>query len=309
MKNYFGFNLTGKKLLPIWLFFYFLFIAPYVILIMKMKDIQPGTTPSGMIFIFLFLLILVAFFISFYLVKKIMIENFTYKDKPISFNGKFGKFVGLIIGGLLLSIITLGVYMAWFIRSIHRFFVNNSVYENESLNFQGKGGRLFVILLLTIFLPIIVLTIIMTKLMMVNPGHISSNYMIIQQIITWIIMIPYMYFIYKWMVNIDYKDYNIKWETKFWNSCGKIAFEILLSVITIGIYFPMAIIKLYAYFTERTVAQSGEVKRKFGFDTDNINDFLFIWGQTLLTIVTLGVYYPWSISKIGKRILSRTYLE
>ncbi len=27
MKNYFGFNLTGKKLLPIWMIFYFLFIA------------------------------------------------------------------------------------------------------------------------------------------------------------------------------------------------------------------------------------------------------------------------------------------
>lgn len=308
MKNYFGFTLTGKKLLPIWLIFYFLFIAPYVMLIMKMKNIQPGTPPSGMLFIFLFLLIIVAFFITFYLAK-IMIENFIYKDKPISFNGKFGKFIGLILGGLLLSIITLGVYMAWFIRNIHRFFVNNSAYDNESFTFQGKGGQLFVILLLTILLPIIVLTIIMTKVFMLNPGHVSESYMIIQQIITWIIMIPYMYFIYKWMVNIDYKNYNIKWETEFWDSCGKLALEILLSIITIGIYSPMAMIKLYAYFTERTIAQSGEVKRKFGFDKDNMNDFLFIWGQILLTIITLGIYYPWSISKIGNRILSRTYIE
>lgn len=300
--------MTGKKLFPIWLIFYILFIVPYVILIMKMKNIQSGTAPSGMIFIFLFLLILIAFLITFYLAK-LMIENVRYKDKPIIFNGKFGKFVGLILGGLVLSIITLGVYMAWFIRNMHRFFVNNSVFENESFTFQGKGGRLFVILLLTIFLPIIVLTVIMTKVIMINPGHVSTGYMFIQQVITWIIMIPYMYFVYKWMVNIDYKNYNIKWETEFWNSCGKIALEILLSVITIGVYFPMAMIKLYKYFTERTIAQSGEIKRKFGFDTDNINDFLFIWGQILLTIITLGIYYPWSISKIGTRILSRTYLE
>ncbi|PKP17727.1 MAG: hypothetical protein CVU06_12835 [Bacteroidetes bacterium HGW-Bacteroidetes-22] len=308
MKNYFGFNLTAKKLLPIWLIFYFLFITSYVVLINSMKNIQSGTTPSGMLFLFLFLLFLVAFFISFY-IAKIIIENFTYKDKPIIFNGKFGKFVGLILVGLLLSIITLGVYMAWFIRNIHRFFVNNSVYENESFTFQGKGGRLFVIVLLTIFLPIIALTIIMSKVFMVNPEHVSISNMIFQQIISWMIMIPYIYFIYKWMVNIDYKNYNIRWETEFWNSCGKLALEIFLSVITIGIYSPMAVIKLYAYFTERTIVQSGDVKRKFGFDTDNINDFLFIWGQILLTIITLGIYYPWSISKIGKKILSRTYLE
>ena len=308
MRNYFGFNLTGKQLMPIWLIFYFLFIAPYVLLILKMKDIQPGTTPSGMMFIYLFLLMMVAFLISFYLAK-MMIENFTYNDRTISFNGEFGKFVVLILVGLVLSTITLGIYMAWFIRDIHRFFVNNSTYENEPLNFRGKGGQLFVILLLTVLLPIIALTIIMAILFMENPGHLSTGPMIIQQIITWIIMIPYMYFLYKWMVNIDYKNYTIKWNTEFWESCGKIALEIFLSILTFGIYFPMAMIKLYAYFTDKTIAQSAEIRRKFGFDTDNINDFLFIWGQTLLTIITLGLYYPWLISKIGKRILSRTYLE
>jgi len=83
----------------------------------------------------------------------------------------------------------------------------------------------------------------------------------------------------------------------------------VLNVITIGIYFPMAMIKLYKYFAERTVAQSGEIKRKFGFETDNLHDFLFIWGQMLLTLITTGIYYPWAINKIGKRILNRTYLE
>ena len=71
----------------------------------------------------------------------------------------------------------------------------------------------------------------------------------------------------------------------------------------------MATLKLYKYFTERTVANNGEIKRKFGFDSDNMNDFLFIWGQILLTIITLGIYYPWSICKTHKRLISKTYLE
>jgi hypothetical protein len=308
MKNYFGFTLTGKKLLPIWLIFYFLFIVPYVVLIIKMKNIQQGTKPSVMIFIFLILLILIAFLITFYLTK-LIIENFQYKDKTISFNGKFGKFVGLVLSGMALSIITLGIYLAWFIKNIQRFFIDNSDYENESFKFQGKGGKLFLILLLTIFLPVIILTVIMMKVIPMNPGQTSTSYLIIQQIITWIIMIPYMYFIYKWMINIDYKNNNIKWETDFWNSCGKIALEMLLSIITIGIYLPMAMVKLYCYFVERTISQSIDVKRKFGFDKDNIHDFLFLWGQILLTIITIGIYYPWAISKIGTRFLSRTYLE
>ncbi len=308
MKNYFGFTLTGKKFLPVWLVFYFLFIVPYALLTVKMKSTQAGTPPSGMTVIFLLLLMLVAFIITFYLAK-IMIENIQYRGQSVTFNGKIGKFVGVILGGLLLSIVTLGVYMAWFIRNLHRFFVNNSAFENESFTFRGKGGRLFVILLLTLFLPIILLTVIMVKVYSANPGQIGTAPMLIQQTITWIIMIPYMYLVYKWMVNISYKKFNIKWETNFWSSCGKLALEIFLTVITLGIYFPMAMIKLYHYFAERTIAQSEDTIKRFGFETDHINDFLFLWGQILLTLITVGFYYPWAISKIGTRIMGRTYLE
>jgi uncharacterized membrane protein YjgN (DUF898 family) len=308
MKNYFGFTLTGKRLLPIWLIFYILFFVPYIMLILKMQDIHVGSAQSPMIFLYLFILILIAFSITFY-IAKILIENVLYKDKTINFNGNIGKFAGVVLLGLFLSIITLGIYLAWFIRDLHRFFVNSSQLDAEPFSFKGKGGRLFVIILLTIFLPIIALAIIMSLYFMTDPGQVSTGSVFIQQVITWIIMIPYMYLVYKWMVDIEYKNYRIKWETDFWNSCGKIALEILLSVITIGIYSPMAMLKLYKYFTERTIAQSGEISRKFGFDDDHNNDFLFLWGQILLTIITLGIYYPWAISKIGARILNKTYLE
>ena len=87
-----------------------------------------------------------------------------------------------------------------------------------------------------------------------------------------------------------------------------IAFEILLTIITLGIYFPIAMIRLYKYFADKTIANGTDRKLKFGYDIDPLNDFLFIWGQTLLTIITLGIYYPWAFCKIGKRILSKTYL-
>jgi uncharacterized membrane protein YjgN (DUF898 family) len=66
---------------------------------------------------------------------------------------------------------------------------------------------------------------------------------------------------------------------------------------------------LFKYFSEKTVAVSDETTLRFGFDYDAKNDFFYIWGQMLLTMVTLGIYYPWAFSKIGKRVLSQTYLE
>ena len=308
MKDYFGFNLRGKDFFPIWIIFYLIFIVPYVILAIKIQNIPPAEVPSLMIFICLFLLILVGFFISFYLTR-IVIENITYKNTPITFNGNFSQYVWLVLKGIFLSIITLFVYVAWFVRDIYRFFVNNSSYKNEPFVFQGKGRDLFLIIIVTALIPIIVLTIVMARIFILTPGELSTSYRIIYQIVIWLICIPYMYSTYKWMINIDFKNYKIRWETELVPSCKKIALEILLSILTIGIYFPMAMIKLYAYFAERTIAQSGDVKRRFGFEPDNINDFLFIWSQMLLTIITIGIYAPWAISKIGTRILKRTYIE
>ena len=123
------------------------------------------------------------------------------------------------------------------------------------------------------------------------------------------IAIPFMYLRYKWMVNIKYKDYHIQWDTDFWNSCKTILLQVFLSVITIGIYYPFAIVKLFKYFAERTVAVSDTRTKKFGYDIEPREDFLFIWGQWLLTIITLGIYYPWAFCKVADRIMSKTYSE
>ena len=307
MKNYFDFNLTGKKLLPIWLLFLIAFWAPYVTLIIQMNNVQPGTKPQLFIFPLLLLLIIIAFVVAFY-ITKMAIESVSFKDKSIVFKGTFGKYFGTVLLGLFLSIITLGIYFAWFIRNLHRYYINNSSFDSQEFKFQGKGGKLFVIMLLTVMIPVIVISIVAGRSIIHDPENMKSAY-IIQQLVTFIILIPYIYLIYKWMVNIDYKDFNMSWETNFRSSCAKILGEFVLIIITLGIYLPMAWLRLYKYFTDKTVLTNSDRRLVFGFDKVGLNDFLFIWGQVLLTILTLSLYYPWALSKVGKRILGKTYLE
>jgi hypothetical protein len=164
-----------------------------------------------------------------------------------------------------------------------------------------------VILLLTIFVPVIILTLLMTIFLLSHPGQ-SNPFVLIEQLVIMVVMIPYLYLIYKWAVNISYKDKHITWETGFWESCGRIAIEMLLTIITVGIYMPLAMLRLYKYFSQRTVVEASDSKRKFGYDIEPLNDFLFIWGQTLLVIVSLGIYYPWAVCKIWKKVLGKTYL-
>ena len=65
----------------------------------------------------------------------------------------------------------------------------------------------------------------------------------------------------------------------------------------------------YRYFMHKTVAQSPEQVKHFGYELESSKDFFFIWGQSLLILVTLGIYFPWAVSKIGSRVLEKTYLE
>ena len=319
MKNYFKFNLTGQKLLPVWLLYMFLFLIPYIYIQFRLQGMknQPGVDHqqalqhmSGMLKWYGVMLILfvvrnaIAFFIA-----KMSIENTEFKLKNFEFNGRFGEFMGIIILGIFLTIITLGIYSPWFIKKVVDFFSENSSHESNNFKFNGKGINLFVIITLFI-IAIVILSVICIIALVGSLNHTSSPTGTIGLFLTiLVLMIPYIYYVSKWSVDFTFKGYHIRWETELWESMGKIALELLLSVITLGIYSPLAYIKLYQYFAERTIAESETNSKTFGYDIEPGNDFLFIWGQILLSIITLGIYYSWAYCKVTDRILSKTYSE
>jgi hypothetical protein len=316
MKNYFNFQLTGKQLLPLWMIFYVIFLVPYIILIFKMQSFSKGFDGSGVTqappfwyFIILLLLFIAILLWTVYFVK-IILQSLTLKETPLRCDYNVGKYLGVVFPGLFLSIITLGIYSPWFVRDLQRFFTDNTAYKENKFSFQGKGGKLFLIILLSAFLPIMIIALILFATFGKDIHTQTASYQIISQISMTLILIPYMYYIYKWVVDVKYKEYHIQWDTEFLPSAGKIAVEVLLSIITFGIYFPLAFLRLYKYFSERTKSNVIDNQRiRFGYDIDHMNDFLLIWGQMLLTIITLGIYYPWAICKISQRILSKSYME
>jgi uncharacterized membrane protein YjgN (DUF898 family) len=309
MKNYFNFNLTGQKLFPFWIMLLVFFMAPYFLLIYKMKEITTGDPKYVIILIPAFFVLFIIAFILSYFIEKITIEGIEYKNKNLVFNGKIGQFIGIVLLGGFLSVITLGIYSPWFIRNIQKFFIDNSSYDSTNPEFRGTGGSLFVILLLTLILPMIVISAALGIVTFINHTQLPVLYRVIYQIFLFIILIPYIYSVYKWCVDIKFKKYTIKWETEFWPSCSKILVEVLLTMITLGIYSPLASLRLYKYFAEKTVASSEDGNKSFGYDIEPQSDFLFIWGQSLLAIITLGIYYPWAFCKVRSRILSKTYTQ
>lgn len=320
MKNYFNFTLTGGKLLPVWLLLFFLVFVPLVFVQLKFETIDETSSEAfGQIFLWMLLIILLVllqYAIYFYFIK-LSIEGLVYKDKSFSFSGTFGKYIGILLLNFLLTIITFGIYFPWLITKLCKFFASNTEYDSVPFEFRGKGGSLFVIVLLTLILPMIFVGVIAGIIGAASAFSDSphpdptllTTLPFLMILLVFVIIVPYVYYVYKWMINLQFRNQNIHWETNFWHSAGKIALELFLSLITLGIYLPAAGVKLYNYFADRTVAVSGTDKKRFGYDLETVRDFAFIWGQTLLTIITIGIYYPWAYSKITRRILSKTYVE
>ena len=246
---------------------------------------------------------------TFYFVKMVL-QNLRLKETSVQCEYKLGKYLGIVVLGSFLTIITLGIYLPWFMRSMQRFFVDNSSYKEKNFSFQGKGGKLFLMVTLSLIVPMILIMAITSMKYGIDTKNQSMWIHITKQLIMQIILVPYIYLIYKWMVDIKYDEYQIKWDTMFFPSTGKILLEIFLTIITLGIYMPLAYLRLYKYFIERTKSNQIENQSiQFGYDIDQLTDFKMIWGQLLLIAVTLGIYYPWAFCKVFQRVLGKSYIE
>jgi uncharacterized membrane protein YjgN (DUF898 family) len=206
--------------------------------------------------------------------------------------------------------------------NMYKFFAKNATYHDQNFEFKGKGSDLFVIILVTFIIPMLVVwSIVMIGAFaegfmkaivhreMPEMNGLFIGFMIFAVVSTILILVCLLYYFYKWIVNLSYKGYEIKWETEFWSSVKQILIQIALSIITIGIYSPVGWLRLYKYFMEKTVARNENSLKKFGYDLAAGDDFLFIWGQVLLCIITIGIYYPWAYCKISNYVMSKTYVE
>ena len=332
MKNYFKFNLTGKKVFPMWILLLVFYVVPYSIIQYKIQtlskvhptDLTEIMEQMGSMFKLYGvsgILLIIEYSIMFFIFK-MTIDGIEYKERTFAFVGKFGQFISLFISNFLLTVITLGIYGPWFYTKMYRFLAKNSKYDEQNPEFKGKGSDLFVIILVTLIIPVCVAA----GLLMISafiggfinavknpdPSEMSPLMWISFSgffVVILLIMLSFTYYFYRWFINFTFKGYEIKWNTQFWSSVNKIFIEVFLSLITLGIYAPLATLRLYKYFAEKTVAKSETGEKHFGYDLEVGDDFLFIWGQLLLCLITLGIYFPWAYCKISSRIFGKTYVE
>lgn len=311
MKKYFDFTLKGGTLFFYWIIIMVALLVPLIVLgtMVQNYDMQ-GSNPNYPLLIVCYLaLILISLFVNFYLIK-LQIQNTLYDGEAFVFTAKFKEYITLVLLGTFLSIITLGIYIPWFEANLLRFYAEKTTLKDTEFAFKGKGGKLFVITLLSYILPLALFFAIIGGFTLFSSNHQPSTIAIFFAILVMFFsIIALAYLANKWRIDIQYKNYHFTWKTDFFKASGKILLEVFLSIITFYIYAPLAMIHLYKYFTNRTVGENSEgALLQLGYDANQGKDFLYIWGQILLSLITVGIFYPWALCHITKRFYTKTYI-
>jgi uncharacterized membrane protein YjgN (DUF898 family) len=133
-----------------------------------------------------------------------------------------------------------------------------------------------------------------------------------------IILIPIFLFIIpvythlatRWVIDIRFRGFHVRYSAPFWRSMGLFFLQFALAFVTVLIYYPAAILKMDSWVLRHTRARKNSTPGFYlGFDGNIGRGFILIWAQWLLTGITLGVYYPWAVSRVLNWFLTHVYLQ
>lgn len=320
MKENFSCSLTGKHWWKPFVICVVLYLA--IMIPNQLASMNPSEVPEKALAALLFSLTLTGLFIvvqaAFSVVlMKIAFPHISIKGKPLTFTGKVGEYVKINILGFLLCIITLTFYFPFYNRKLLAYLAEHTYWEGSKVSFTAKSGKLMKYYILALILPLLVIsTLFVVAVIAMNlakTGAVSGSFgsaTLVFYLVLFIAIIPFMYLAYKWTVNFAWNGFTVSWDTRFWDSCGFILGQLCLTIITVGIAWPLAFVNIIRFFAGKTVVrENGAEKGRLGFDCKRGKAFTLLWGQTLLVLITCGIYLPWAYANCMRFMISNSYYE
>ena len=225
------------------------------------------------------------------------------------------RYLGLVLGGVALSVVTCGLYLPWFIVRLMKFFAEGVSHRFNLVSFRGKAMRLFAITILTAILPAVVV-----ELVLVSVGYDAAaqplDMMSFAPLLGLAVVLVELFFVSlfvillcRWMVDMTYGDKVISTRLSPLSAACFVMWQLVLTMITAGLYAPMAELRTMRYVAERCVVVGPDGEKSMGLRLRSWRDWAWVWGQVLIFVLTLGFYLPWYYAKVMNRFGSRLYVE
>lgn len=140
-KSRFAFHGTGKEVFKGFIKVYIFLLILYTFLIYGTLSNSPKILGFA----------LAAFYLCFFLIIPFAIHGaIRYRASRSSWKGIYFKYLGdkmelfwKCLTGLLLSVLTLGIYTPWFLVDLRKYILSHLRFGNLSFDFKGEGSSLF----------------------------------------------------------------------------------------------------------------------------------------------------------------------
>lgn len=241
---------------------------------------------------------------NFFITRK-TVDGLSYKDAAFETDYNLKDYTWLVVKGTLLSVITFGIYSPWFITKLLNYFASNVTHNYNNMSFRGKPMTLLGIVVLFCVLPIVILPILFT-LIFDNALVLGMS---LSMIAIFVALLLYCVLAYRWLINFTYGNKRIVLKVSVGDGILFLLGQFLLMYITLGFYAPMAMLRIYRYFINRTVVGDEFIEGNFGMVLNPWRDWAYLWGQMLLCIVTLFIYSPWAYARISTRFIGKCYVD
>ena len=164
--------------------------------------------------------------------------------EALTFTREVKEALRIAVIGMLLSAFTVGFYGPWFVRRLTAYFYTSTELRGSGIRFRGKRGRLLAICILASLLGT---TCGVIGAIIVLPDAIDPRIeLAILTVGTWIVILkPCLHLITNWYCGFEWRRYRVYFKgATFGRSCAKILTQALLTVLTVGVYFPAAAVRL-----------------------------------------------------------------
>ena len=215
-------------------------------------------------------------------------------EARLEFNGAGGDLFKKMIVGAILTVITFGIYLPWFIVALQRFVYENTLVKRTAkgelrVDFTGTGGELFKIGLVGYLLSALTLGIYLPWFL-VNLNRFFLEHSVARA-----------------ADGTSYKLSSALTGGELFKT-GIVGY--LLSAITLGIYLPWFIVNVQKLFLENTqIFENGQPIGRCDFVGKGGDLLVTMLVGYLLTVVTLGIYAAWMQVNLLKFFASNTQLR
>lgn len=322
MKLKFSSTLTGKSWWKPFLGLFAAWLAALILFELSwMRFFDKGTFVETLLNIGIslcaaFPLLVLSGFCAFFAYSRI-IKTLSLGDSKFGFRGSLYAFSGDFVKGCLLTLISGGLYLPALLRQTHAYLLHATEFKGHRLSFRGKAKSLYRIFALWLIIPILgfvgLLTLIAHTLAIKPPQWISPSVIPMLYAVCTVLFItalgPFLFFYVSWCCDFKVGTHRISLETQPDQASKVIALQLALSAITLGLYVPVAILRIWDFLAKKTIVSDGTAKTgSIGFTGNTLRGYTLLLGNALLCVITFGVWTPWGIASITHFLTHNTFV-